>query len=99
MSEKCRLIIAFFPVAAQSDPQREVERVLTGHPLRIDRIEATRRGVLVFGQSTACDSLDLMALRERLVRQGEQAGFRVRLQREDLFRAMHSLVPNHQLSH
>jgi predicted amino acid-binding ACT domain protein len=92
MTENCRLIIAFFPQRSGDLSAAAVERLLAGHPVRIDRIEVTEKGILVFAQSTHCQSMDLTALRETLFQQGKAAGFRVRLQREDLFRAMHSLV-------
>ena len=92
VSENCRLIIAFFPQRPGALSPEAVEKMLAGHPLRIDRTEVTPKGILVFAQSTHCASLDLTALREALFQEGKTAGFRVRLQREDLFRAMHTLV-------
>lgn len=91
MNENCRLIIAFFPQRPQELSVSVIERLLAPHPVRIDRTEVTEKGILVFAQSTRCDSLDLTSLREVLFREGQNAGYRVRLQREDLFRAMHSL--------
>ncbi len=92
MNENCRLIVAFFPQRPGALSPESVETLLARHPVRIDRTEVTEKGILVFAQSTRCDSLDLTSLREALFREGQAAGFRVRLQREDLFRAMHSLV-------
>jgi predicted amino acid-binding ACT domain protein len=92
VTENCRLIIAFFPQRSGALSADSVERLLAGHPVRIDRTEVTEKGILVFAQSTQCQSIDLTSLREDLFREGQAAGFRVRLQREDLFRAMHSLV-------
>lgn len=92
VTDNCRLIIAFFPRRHGALSVEPVRSMLAGHPLRIDRIEATDKGILVFAQSTRCDSPELTTLRETLLREGELAGYRVRLQREDLFRAMHSLT-------
>lgn len=92
MNENCRLIVAFFPQRSGALSSASVETLLARHPLRIERIEITDKGILVFAESTHCDSLDLTSLREALFKEGQNAGFRVRLQREDLFRAMHSLV-------
>lgn len=92
MNENCRLIIAFFHQRPGALSPAAVEKLLAGHPVRIDRTEVTEKGILVFAQSTQCASMDLTALREALFHEGQKAGFRVRLQREDLFRAMHSLV-------
>ena len=92
VTENCRLIIAFFHQRPGALSPSAVEKLLAGHPVRIDRTEVTEKGILVFAQSTQCESMDLTALREALFQEGQKAGFRVRLQREDLFRAMHSLV-------
>ncbi len=92
MNENCRLIAAFFPQRPGTVSTDTVETLLSRHPVRIDRIEVTEKGVLVFAQSTRCESLDLTSMRESLFREAQAAGYRVRLQREDLFRAMHSLV-------
>jgi predicted amino acid-binding ACT domain protein len=92
VTENCRLIIAFFPQRPGALSPAAVERLLAGHPVRLDRIEVTEKGILVFAQSTQCDSMDLTVLREALFQEAQKLGFRVRLQREDLFRAMHSLV-------
>ena len=94
MNQGCRLIIAFFPQTKSLVCPVDVERILRSHPVKIDRIENTEKGVLVFAQSTHCESMDLTSLREKLLAEGHQLGFRIRLQREDLFRAMHSLVMN-----
>ena len=71
-----------------------VERILRAHPIRVHRIEETVKGVLVFAESTQCESLELTRLREALLEDGRGVGYRIRLQRECLFRAMHSLVLN-----
>lgn len=92
VNQNCRLIIAFFPHRPGQGSPSTVEGMLRDHPVRIERVEATEKGILVFAESTQCDSLDLTTLREKLLRQGEALGYRVRLQREDLFRAMHSLA-------
>lgn len=92
VTENCSLIIAFFPQRPGALSAEAVHRLLSGHPVRIDRTEVTDKGILVFAQSTQCDSMNLTTLREALFQEGQTAGFRVRLQREDLFRAMHSLV-------
>lgn len=92
MTENCRLIIAFFPQRPGALSAHTVEDMLARHPIRVDRTEVTEKGILVFAHSTRCESMDLTALREELFKQGQTAGYRVRLQREDLFRAMHSLV-------
>ena len=92
MTENCGLIIAFFPQRPGALARHTVENLLAAHPVRIDRTEVTDKGILVFATSTQCQTLDLTALRHALIREGEAVGCRVRLQREDLFRAMHSLV-------
>lgn len=92
MTENCSLIIAFFHQRPGALSPNAVEQLLARHPVRIDRTEVTEKGILVFAQSTQCESMDLTTLREALFQEGQKAGFRVRLQREDLFRAMHSLV-------
>ena len=92
--ENCKLILAFFPEAARTVNVETVERILRAHPIRINRIEATAKGVLVFAESTECESLQLTRMRESLWEEGRSAGYRIRLQRECLFRAMHSLVLN-----
>lgn len=70
----------------------DVERLLSRYSVRISRTEVTEKGILVFADSTECDSLDLTSMRESLAKEAQHAGYRLRLQREDLFRAMHSLV-------
>ena len=92
--ENCKLILAFFPEASRTVNVETVERILRAHPIRVSRIEATSKGVLVFAESTECESLHLTRMRESLWEQGRSAGYRVRLQREALFKAMHSLVLN-----
>jgi predicted amino acid-binding ACT domain protein len=92
MADSCRLIVAFFPQRPGALSPEAVDDLLAGHPVRIDRTEVTQKGILVFARSTHCASLDLTTLREALFQEGQRRGFRVRLQREDLFRAMHSLV-------
>jgi predicted amino acid-binding ACT domain protein len=94
VTENCKLIIAFFPEAASSVNSEIVERILRAHPIRVNRIEATEKGVLVFAESTQCESLELTRMRDALLQDGRGVGYRVRLQRECLFRAMHSLVLN-----
>lgn len=94
MTENCRLIIAFFPEKTPHVDRAPVERILRSHAVRIDRIEETEKGILVFAESTRCESLDLTEMRESFLEQGRSVGYRVRLQRECLFRAMHSLVLN-----
>lgn len=91
MTENCNLIIAFFPLQPGRSDAQAVERILRTHPIRVDRIEHTEKGILVFAESTRCESLDLTRMREALISQGREVGLRVRLQRECLFRAMHSL--------
>lgn len=71
-----------------------MEKILKDRPIRVDRVEVTEKGVLVFAESTLCESLDLTEMREGLLKAGQAVGYRVRLQREDIFRAMHSLVMN-----
>lgn len=92
VTRECRLIIAFFPLDGRAASPVAVERLLQDQPVDIDRVEVTEKGVLVFGQSTRCESLDLTQLRESLLQAGQDVGYRVRLQREDIFRAMHSLA-------
>lgn len=92
--ENCKIILAFFPEAARTVNVDTVERILRAHPIRVNRIEATTSGVLVFAESTQCESLELTRMRESLLQDGRNVGYRVRLQRECLFRAMHSLVLN-----
>lgn len=92
MTENCRLIFAFFPQRPGGLTAESVNALLSRHPIRIERTEVTEKGILVFAESTHCESMDLTSIRESLFREGQKAGFRVRLQREDLFRAMHSLV-------
>lgn len=94
MTENCNLIIAFFPLTPARVDTDSVDRILRSHPIRVDRIENTEKGVLVFAESTRCESLDLTRMRESLLEQGRTKGFRVRMQRECLFRAMHSLSMN-----
>jgi predicted amino acid-binding ACT domain protein len=94
VTENCKLIIAFFPEAARAVNPEIVERILRTHPIRVNRVEATEKGVLVFAESTQCQSLELTRMREALLKDGRNVGYRVRLQREALFRAMHSLVLN-----
>lgn len=94
VTDDCRLIIAFFPLRHSAVSPATVEKILRDRPLRVDRVEVTEKGVLVFAESTSCESLDLTALREGLLAEGAAVGYRVRLQREDIFRAMHSLVMN-----
>jgi predicted amino acid-binding ACT domain protein len=94
VTQNCKLIIAFFPETARHVDPTHVERILRSHPVRVDRIESTEKGVLVFAESTRCESLDLTNMREAFLEQGRAVGYRVRLQRECLFRAMHSLVLN-----
>lgn len=50
-----------------------------------------RSGLLVFAESSDCDSLNLLRLRDDLVRAGDPLRIRFRVQREELFRAMHRL--------
>lgn len=92
MTESCRLIIAFFPIERQHSLIHSARSLLADHPLRIERIEETDHGVLVFAQSTRCESMNLTAMRKSLYAAASHAGFKVRLQREDLFKAMHSLA-------
>lgn len=94
VTDACRLIIAFFPLRHSGVSPATVEKLLRDQPVRVDRVEVTEKGVLVFAESTMCESLDLTQLRESLLKAGESVGYRVRLQREDIFRAMHSLVMN-----
>ena len=94
MTENCKLIIAFFPEKARVVEVTQVERILRSNPVRVERVEETEKGILVFAESTHCESLDLMHMREAFLEQGRAVGYRVRLQRECLFRAMHSLVLN-----
>jgi predicted amino acid-binding ACT domain protein len=94
VNENCKLIIAFFPLTDSRVERTSVERILRSHPVRVERIEETEKGVLIFAESTNCESLELTRMREQLFEQGRAAGYRVRLQRECLFRAMHSLVLN-----
>lgn len=94
MTENCKIIIAFFPETSRPVEASLVERLLRSHPLRIERVEETQKGILVFAESTRCESLDLTQMRESLYKEGKAAGCRVRLQRESLFRAMHSLSYN-----
>lgn len=91
MSENCKLIIAFFPETSPRVDPVQVERILRTHSVRVERVEVTERGVLVFAESTQCETLDLTRLRESFLEQGRAIGYRVRLQREWLFRAMHSV--------
>ena len=90
----CKLIIAFFPESARAVDPASVERILRAHPIRVERLEVTEKGILVFAESTRCESPDLTHLREALLAEGRAVGYRVRMQRECLFRAMHSLVQN-----
>lgn len=92
MNENCKIIIAFFPERAPRVESTLVERILRAHSVRVERVEVTDRGVLVFAESTQCESLDLLRLRESFLEQGRAVGYRVRLQREWLFRAMHSVA-------
>lgn len=92
MTENCSLIIAFFPQRPGSGSVHDIERLLSRHPVRIERTEVTEKGILVFAESTQCDSMDLTSMREALAGEAQHAGYRIRLQREELFRAMHSLV-------
>ncbi len=92
MTSGCRLIIAFFPDHKVAINQAEVLGLLRTHPLSVERVEETEKGVLVFASSTHCDSLDLTKLRETLLAESRNLGYRLRLQREDLFRAMHSVT-------
>lgn len=92
MTENCKLIIAFLPDAARSVNSDTVERILRAHPVRVNRIEQTEKGVLVFAESTQCESLELTNMRQALLEEGRKVGYGIRLQRECLFRAMHSLV-------
>lgn len=94
ITDNCNLIIAFFPDRAPRVDTVEVERLLRRHSVRVERVESTERGVLVFAESTQCGSLDLTNMREALGEQARAVGYRVRLHRECLFRAMHSLVQN-----
>ena len=94
VTENCSLIIAFFPEKAHRVELAPVERMLRAHAVRVDRVEETEKGILVFAESTRCESLDLTHMRESFLEQGRAVGYRVRLQRECLFRAMHSLVLN-----
>lgn len=91
MTENCKLIIAFFPEKARTVDPIHVERILRTQAVRVERIEETDKGILVFAESTECGSLDLTRLRESFLEQGRTVGYRVRLQRESLFRAMHSV--------
>ncbi|MFA5507186.1 MAG: hypothetical protein WC314_15220 [Vulcanimicrobiota bacterium] len=91
MTENCNLIMAFFPETARTVAVETVERILRSHPIRITRIESTPKGVLVFAESTRCESFELTGMREALLQDGRSAGYRVRMHREGLFRAMHSL--------
>lgn len=94
VTENCKLIIAFLPEKARVVELGVVEKILRSHPVRVERVEETPKGILVFGESTRCESLDLTQMRESFLAQGRAVGYRVRLQREGLFRAMHSLVLN-----
>ena len=94
MTENCKLIIAFFPEKARFVEPAQVERILRSHPIRIERLETTEKGVLVFAESTRCETLDLTMMRGALLEEGRAVGYRIRFHRECLFRAMHSLVLN-----
>ncbi len=93
LNADCSLIIAFFPSDGRAVCRHTVTRLLGEHPLSVERIEETPKGILVFARSTQCDSLDLTALRGTLLTQALEYGYQLRLQREDLFRAMHTLAP------
>ncbi len=92
LMENCKLIIAFFPDTSPTVDIASVERILRSYPVRIERLETTEKGVLVFAESTRCESLCLTEMRESMLEQGRAVGCRVRLQRECLFRAMHSVT-------
>ena len=94
MTENCSLILAFFPESVRNVNPDTVEKILRTYPVRINRVEVTEKGVLVFAESTQCESLELTRMREALLKDGRNVGYRVRLHRESLFRAMHSLVLN-----
>lgn len=91
MSGSCRLIIAAFASEANQSRLAEVEPLLRSMDLVVSRTEMTHRGLLVFAESHDCDSLNLLGLREKLQAQGRSYGLDFRLQREELFRAMHQL--------
>ena len=92
MSGSCRLIIAAFAQGADQARLAEVEPLLKSLDLEVSRTEMTHRGLLVFAESKDCDSLNLLGLRQRLQVQGQSCGLDFRLQREELFRAMHGLA-------
>jgi len=91
VTENCKLIIAFFPKEGRRAERSTVDRLLRSHPIRVERVEETASGILVFAESTRCESLDLTHMREDLWKQGQAEGYSTRLQRECLFKAMHSL--------
>lgn len=93
MSDSCNIIIAFLPRKGQTVDPVLVRRLLSSHPVIIERLEETPKGILVFASSTLCQSFELTSMREQLFEEGCQAGCTIRLQRESLFKAMHSVTP------
>lgn len=102
----CRLIIAAFSssglCAGGDSLKREQERLiprmrslLEARGLIIDRLEPLDRSgcfaILIYAQAGECESLNLLGLRRDLTQDAATLGLQLRVQREDLFQAMHRL--------
>lgn len=89
--QPCRVIIAAFAEGQRPELSSLVSAKLVELGLCISRIEIAPKGLLVFAEAFDCDSLNLLKLRQQLIDFGQPQGVEFRLQREELFRAMHIL--------
>ncbi|MCA9791861.1 MAG: hypothetical protein KC910_08695 [Candidatus Eremiobacteraeota bacterium] len=92
MSSGCSLIIAAFSLRAEGGFEHRVLSLLAEYGLVVSRTEQARGGLLLFAESSNCDSFNLLKLRQDLQNRGQQLGVDFRIQREELFRAMHILA-------
>ncbi len=93
MNSGCNVIIAAFSPRLDTSLERRVVALLPQYGLVVDRTEQAPQGLLIFAQSRDCDSLNLLHLRQQLSQSGQQLGVEFRVQREELFRAMHRITP------
>ncbi|MBI3926482.1 MAG: hypothetical protein HY319_13155 [Armatimonadetes bacterium] len=98
--QNCRLIVAAFreqggcpgpeDSAVLHERARQLVQELGLHPTRIEPVLDPRRfAVILHCDSDRCGSPDLLLLREQLTARGQALGLSFRVQREDLFMAMH----------
>ncbi|HXE73696.1 MAG TPA: hypothetical protein VNO81_13625 [Candidatus Nitrosotenuis sp.] len=73
----------------------QIYGLLARRGLQVLRMEQVSDGgcaaLLVHAQAQACESQDLLALRQDLQAAGRELGYTLRVQREELFRYMHRI--------